>query len=122
MNILYPICLYLAWVGFNTIFSNVINKSIGHPKYSLPFDDMSFSPYSIMVLFIGFPLLIFRKRLRRKRMKEYYEYVLEKNSSWVDFGIICGVKITTEEIENLNRMIKLEELKRKMKRKKFKLF
>jgi len=114
------ICLYLAWVGLNTLFSSVIIRGISHPKYSLMIDSNEFSLYSSLIMFVGFPILLFRKQLRRRRIKEYYEYVL-KNNEFIRFGkipdVMFDVRITKEEMEKLGRSIKLEEIKRKTKKK-----
>ena len=111
--------LYFSYIGLNVLGSKFITRCISHPKYSLSIADDLFAPYSAMILFIGFPILLFRKQLYRKRLREYYEWVSEHKMNDVeDFGLICGVDISKEEIENLNRTIKLEELNRKIRRKK----
>ena len=111
------ICLYLAWVGLNTLFSGIIIRGISHPKYSLMIDSNAMSLYSSLIMFVGFPILLFRKRLRRKRMKEYYEFAKDQIHV-LNFGDMVPDKIESLELEKLNRMIKLDELQRKIKRKK----
>ena len=111
------ICLYLAWVGLNTLFSGIIIRGISHPKYSIPINIMGDCNYSVLILFVGLPLLFFYKKLRKKRIKEYYEYVISNNHLW-DYGLIMGVETSPEEIKKLNRLIKLDEINRKIKRKK----
>ena len=122
MEVIIPISLYLAWVGLNTLFAQFLIKSISHHRYSLPIYSNEFSNYTAMIMFIGFPLLLFRKKIKKKRIKEYYEYTVErftveKTGISLLNNIFFGVDISTEEINNLGRRIKLEEIKRKSKRK-----
>jgi len=122
MEVMIPISLYLAWVGLNTLFAQFLIKSISHHRYSLPISSYEFSNYAAMIMFIGFPILLFRNRLKKKRIKEYYEYAVERfteektDISLLD-NIFFGVDISKEEINDLGRKIKLEEIKRKTKKK-----
>jgi hypothetical protein len=111
MGIWIVIILYTSYVGINGIFADFIKRIISHPEYSLPISDTTYSPYSTMILFIGFPLLIFYKRLRKKRMYEYYEYMERQNRVW-------GYGLTDGEILNIQRKLKLDELTHKIKKQK----
>lgn len=119
IKFLFPILVYLSWVGLNTIFSGLIKRVISHPKYSIPIVDGMGDLYATKVLFIGLFLLPFYKRIRWKRIKEYYEYV-DRNRENILMGKIHGImydiQITEKEIDNLGRWIKLEEIKRKTKK------
>jgi len=122
MGVMIPIALYLAWVGLNTLFHQFLIKSISHHRYSLPIYSNEFSNYTAMIMFIGFPLLLFRKKIKKKRTKEFYEYAVERfaeEKTNIPFlsNMFFGVDISTEEINNLGRKIKLEEIKRKTKKK-----
>jgi len=118
---LIVLVLYLSYVGLNSFFSDFIIRKISHPIYSLPIISDEYSNYSAMVLFFGLFLLLFRKRLRWKRMKEYYQYVSERKD-FLDYGVLNNtlfdLDIKKKELESLERKIKLEELKRKIKRRK----
>jgi len=119
INFLFPILVYLSWVGINTIFSGLIKKAISHPKYSIPIIDGKGDLYATKVLFIGLFLLPFYKRIRWKRIKEYYDYVNRNRNDILMgkiHGVMYGIPITVEEIDNLGRWIKLEEIKRKTKK------
>jgi len=107
---------YVAYIGFNTFFSNYVIRKISHPKFSLPINDLgsSSTPYSTMVFFIGVFLLPFSKRIRKKRIKEFYDTV--KNDSF--YNLV--VTITPEEFKTLERKIKLDNIKKLSKKKKFK--
>jgi len=117
-GILLVFMLYLGWVGINSALFRLIEKLISHPKYSLAlFDDGVFDKsYGTLILFVGIFLLPFRKRLRFKRMKEYYEFANERKDN-LDYGLLMGVKTSKEEIENIGRYIKIKELKRKTRKK-----
>jgi len=111
MGVWLVIVVYLTYVGINGIFADFMKRVISHPEYSLPISDTTYSPYSTMILFIGFPLLIFYKRLRKKRTYEYYQYMEHQNRVW-------GHGLTDEELLNVKRKLKLEKLYKKSKRRK----
>ena len=123
-DIWMPILLYLGWVGLNSLFEGFIKRSISHPKYNLPIahDDI----YGTLVLMIGFPIILFRKRIIRKRIRNFVEYVEAHKKSLVEYGVINGVmydiKFTMEQYEEMHRYLKLEELKKKIKKKKWYYF
>jgi hypothetical protein len=71
-------------------------------------------------MFGGFFVLFFRKRIRNKRIREFYHYANERKNSWIEFGIINGIPITIPELERLGRQLKLQDLNRKIKIKKIK--
>jgi hypothetical protein len=82
-------------------------KMISHPKYSLNICHENYDIYSTYLLFFGFFILFFRKKLYRKRIKEFYEYA-EKNRNFIkEFKMINGVEITEEELDSLKRKVKL---------------
>jgi len=110
--------IYLSYIGINTLFMGILAKMISHPKYSLNIAHEDYDIYSTYLLFFGFSILLFRKKIRRKRTREFYEYANKNRMFIKEFGMIAGVEITIEELDNLNRIIKLEELKNKIKNKK----
>lgn len=109
--------LILAYVGFNIVLSNIMVRCISHPKYSLNISDDEFSFYTIIIMFIGLPILLFYKQLRRRRMREYFEYVISNEKQVHDFGVICGIETSKEELFSIKRKMKLMEINRKIKKK-----
>jgi hypothetical protein len=115
-NIILLMCFYFAWIGLNTFFSDYIKNAISHPKYSIPIIDGSFDIYSTLILFVGLPLLLFRKQLKIRRIKEFYEYLNMRTYEFVSFHY--GENITNEDKEIIKRMLKLEEINKKIKKRK----
>jgi len=114
---LIVILLYLSYIGINSVLMKLLVKLISHPKYSLPIHYDEYL-YSTILLFLGIFVLPFYKRLRKRRIREFYEYAEEHRRSIIEFNTICGVNMTIEELDNLKRKIKLEEINRNIKIKK----
>jgi hypothetical protein len=114
---LITIMLYMAYIGINSIIMSLLIKLISHPKYSLPIHFDRYSIYSTILLFLGIFVLPFYKILRKRRIREFYEYAEKHRYSIREFNMICGVNITEKELDNLRIIIKLEKIKNKSKRK-----
>jgi len=109
--------IFMGYILTNVILTLFLVKRISHPKYSLSVNDYE-DKYAIMILFLGFGILLFKDNIYRKRLKEYYEYADKHRSSIREFGVINGVEITEEEINNLGRALKIEEINYKIKKQK----
>lgn len=115
-----PILIFFTYIGLNTLFSDLLVRLISHPKYSLSIGHEHYNYYFTLLTVFGFALLIFRKKIRRQRIKDFIEYAEENRYYIKEMGMINGVKITLKELDTLKRTMKLDDLSRKIKKDKIK--
>jgi len=109
--VLIIFAVYIVNIIFTYLFYNQLMKLISHKNEIRCSDNLH---HKELMLWIGWLGLLFRKKLQKKNIISYYEYLIESHRIYGTWSkSVIGIVITDEDCLNAKRILKLNNLKEK---------